>query len=578
MNLKLKCLLIIIVIFTLSVFSYEGFAGDAVDFGNNTCEDENIVYKLSSLNNAHVAVWSYNSNNYLDVCFENDEGHECKDFNNDGINDNVVFRIYNNSGKPYNAHVEQKGMNSSGYVDLCFGEVVCSYNQSCSQGEECFGSISSVKNSHIGDCSVYEAKICCKTGCSIERVFWSKDGNNEITSAKDKDVVLLVVDGSNGCKNERREVNLTIKESRGGSFYNVNVKFNSDGDIEYPWEARRESSLIGNTAYYFEAKLGSQILTSRNLEVLPRTVETGFCGDGILSYNEVCDIGRSSTIMDDIFVNGVDDCSDHSSNWIGNLTCVSCNMIDTSSCKVKCGNNTDCGDIGPCDEGFCIGDNECDNGILEPGESCDGDDFFAEINTCREVSGDLVGDLECDDCQYDINECTILNFEGESCNSCSSCDNIFGGNECTQSVCVNACPGVGSCYYDLGIGEDCKPCNLIDSCEDYKNDLDCEIDRCLVMGENPCEWKDDECVENDKCRWDCDNTYSECVNGYSQKVSSCVLISGGCDAVNDNPARNYPNEISCIGVEEEYPVFTLFNLIISIVLIIGYYFIKKKKG
>ena len=145
---------------------------------------------------------------------------------------------------------------------------------------------------------------------------------------------------------------------------------------------------------------------------------------------------------------------------------------------------------------------------------------------------------------------------------------------------MNSCPGAGSCYYDPddNNGEDCKSCNNVDGCEDYKNELDCELDRCILQLDHKCEWNNGACRENLDCGWDWANIYSTCVNELATKINNCRLISGECDPINDNPARTYPNHIACPSYTElvDFPVFTHGNLIVSLFLLIGYYFVRRK--
>jgi len=371
----------------------------------------------------------------------------------------------------------------------------------------------------------------------------------------------MVVKGNEVCSNF--DLNLKVKMARSiGHVFNIDTSFDGNGEVKFGWQARRHCdqdpiSCLSDPSFFFDADFRGNIFRSEepNLVVSPEGIDVAECGDGDITGREICDIGSSSDNSDDIFVHNLD-CSDQA-DWSGDLTCDGCVRIDTSSCS---------GDSGSC------GDDE-----LNPGESCDGDEFFNDMNECNDLKSSLDGDLECINCQYNSNQCDLITETGggERCTSCSKCDNLFGG-DCNQNVCVNACPGPGSCYYDSGIGEDCKSCHTITRCEDYTNELDCEIDRCVLLLDNPCEWTGNTCKENNKCSWNCDNVYSVCVNGVKTKVGSCSLSSGDCNAIVDNPALNYPNEVICLELEEEFPVFTWVNVVLSIVLLIGYYFWRRK--
>ncbi len=525
---------------------------------SESCNDENIVYRANREHNAHVSVWNA-SGNYLNACFEGDSGHECTDFDGDGANDNVVFRV----NRDKNAHVEEKDEHTDGYKDLCFGGVECSYKEECdiSIGEECFGSMKKTKNSHVGTCDEFQTKICCSPGCRIgfDDVYWSVNGVNMVSSVNEKDVVLMVVDGTSGC-GEINNVSLKIKmeSSVADNVLSVKTDFDEDGKIRYAWQARRHCDkhalqCVVDPIFYFEASFGGHVIQSDEIVVRPEGSEESECGDGLINGIEICDIGSLNSNNDDVLVHNLR-CSDQF-GWNGTLTCDGCAKLDTSSCSGVSGS--------------------CGNNVLNPGESCDGSEYFGDFNTCNELKGILSGELKCENCEYDSIKCILPDGYGEKCTSCSKCDDLFS-NDCSQNVCVNACPGIGSCYYDSGVGEDCKSCQLVTKCEDYTNDLDCDVDRCVLLLDKPCTWEDGKCKENDKCSWNCDDVYSGCVNGVKNKVSACSLVSGDCNAISDNPARNYPDEVVCLEFEEDFPVFGWFNLIISIFLLISYYFIKKR--
>jgi len=203
-----------------------------------------------------VAVSSDTSDGYFDICYELDSGSECLDFDEDGSNDNVLFRIGLDRVK--NAHVEFKEFDTNGYEDLCFGGLECRYDTECDEFEECFGSLKREKNSHIGDCSSYDTKICCKPGCRIDNVFWSKNGVNTVDSAEENDIVLIIVQGSEGCS-EIQDVNLRViqRNSIIDHVFSVDRDFGENGNIEYSWTADRNCDThslfcLSDPLFYFE--------------------------------------------------------------------------------------------------------------------------------------------------------------------------------------------------------------------------------------------------------------------------------------------------------------------------------------
>lgn len=520
---------------------------------NTICEQEHIIYRTTGLKNAHVAVAEDTSDGYFDVCSISDSGHECIDFNSDSLNDNVVFRI--GSERTKNAHVEANYLETTGYEDLCFGSVECTYKTECEEQEECFGSIFREENSHVGDCNAYDTKICCTPGCRVLDAFWSKNGVNQITTANEEEVVFMVVKGTSACSNIGN-VNLKVYKSALEQVLSVNAQFEESGRMLYAWETKRHcSTCVTDPNFYFEVNyLGNKLRSKTpDLTVLEENSVETECGDGRITGNEICDIGLKSDNSDDIFVRNLK-CED--GGWTGSLTCNSCTKINTSSCQGASGS--------------------CGDNTLNPGEICDGNKFLKDLDSCSDLKSDLSGNLECRNCQYNSSQCKVPDISSSRCNSCSQCDNLFS-DSCTQNVCVNACGGPGSCYYALGSGEDCKSCQLVTTCEDYTNELDCEIDRCILLLDKPCEWDNGICKENDKCTWNCNSIYSECINGERSKTGTCSLVSGNCNAILDNPALNYPDSSVCIELEEDFPVFSLFNIIISLSLITSFYLIIKIK-
>jgi len=539
----------------LSRGDFDFLSGEVVSFGDS-CQPDHIVYRLMNNQNGHAELWNKTTQGYINVCLESDKGHTCIDAHSDGNNDNVIFRI----GAETNAHVEKKNFTTPGYQDVCFGRLACTYKNICSGNEECLGSLLKENNSHIAECNVYEKKICCATGCHLQHAFWSTDGSNKISSAHEGDVVLLVINVDVGCAEVQEQVTLRIYTSEGNKVFETQSSFTHQGIIESYWVTPSHSSSRA-VEYYFEATLFGTSLRSESpdLEIFPKDIIINKCGDGVITDKEICDSGALPDHSDDIFVGGIHDCGVQS-GWSGGISCDQCVHINTSLCHGLSGS--------------------CGDGIMNPGELCDGSAYFANIDRCSDISSRLEGSLPCNNCRYDVTQCKRESAPEQECSSCSQCDDLSSIGDCKQNICVSGCGGYGSCYYDPGIGEDCKSCREVTSCDDYTNELDCEVDRCILMGDHPCEWMNDECQESIDCEWDCDNIYTTCVNEVSSKVGMCRLVSGECNELLDNPTNNYPEQIVCgerVQDFAEFPVFTWMNIIVSVFLLIGYYVILRKR-
>ena len=243
------------------------------------------------------------------------------------------------------------------------------------------------------------------------------------------------------------------------------------------------------------------------------------------------------------------------------------------------------------------------NSILEPGEYCDpgsavvdGDEvFFDGVQNCDDISPpgiELDGILNCYSggqrgCQLNIENCTKveITFQGNVCPTCASCDN---DNECDSNMCQNFCAGgSGACHFiGSGPGEDCGSCLNVDSCDDYQTPQSCGSggdDTCNLASRPEwngfvCEWIDGACRTNLDCKWDCENLYGECRGDgfkYKQEGSGCTLaLDESTDHENciaRNPEPNFPQKIACGLYEENFPVFTWINFILSLFLLVCYY-------
>ena len=117
---------------------------------STTCPEDNTIFKIDKSTGGHAGRWD--STTYTnEVCNTGSSGHDC-------TGSNAVIRL----AKTDNSHVEKKGLTTSNYFDVCFGDLICTYAQSCPAGNECIASISKDTNAQIGDCNAYSEKVCCK--------------------------------------------------------------------------------------------------------------------------------------------------------------------------------------------------------------------------------------------------------------------------------------------------------------------------------------------------------------------------------------------------------------------------------
>ena len=263
------------------------------------------------------------------------------------------------------------------------------------------------------------------------------------------------------------------------------------------------------------------------------------CGDGELDPNEYCDKPSGGTLDDIVWFNGIDSCSEIKTSWIDDP-------------------NLDCYESGS-------GGQECQ----------------LDVNGCSEVGGGP-GGVYCNSCNAGSHSC-----EG---------DESFDGTTCTQRECSYQCPAFGGCFYTPGhiFGDQCTDCDSVNECEDYENEFDCRANVCVML-DKVCDWIGGTCKENLDCTWNCDGLYGEPdANGMCHKqTKECeggsyigCCLAGYVNSPNDfykqqclanNPANNYPDEIVCKQLQEQFPIFTSFNLFLSIFLLISYYVIIQRK-
>ncbi len=258
----------------------------------------------------------------------------------------------------------------------------------------------------------------------------------------------------------------------------------------------------------------------------------------------------------------------------------------------------------------------------------------ANIDSCDDLDLSLEGGLGCYGlldivsliCQFDVSDCK---FKTVDCDDCDDCGWDFLGLRCDQNICVNFCTTSGNCHYNATkLINKCEGCAGVISCGGFTNEADCNGDICGLLvrdiicgtlGENNepitggcrvvnelgllCKWDNTKCVPDDSCTWDCGEIYGNCQpDGFKYQISNKCKLIGVCptnqqscvigfdcapdvqcepkkpNVVCNDPSINYPNKIPCNLFEKNFSVFTRFNLIISLIMIISYYTIRNFKN
>ena len=309
------------------------------------------------------------------------------------------------------------------------------------------------------------------------------------------------------------------------------------------------------------------------------------CLNGRLDDNEICDpTARGTPSNPNPRIN---ECSELGFER-GDITCTQECKLNTNQCKCA-DNDSNCINSLPI----------CDGNALNPGEECDGN-TFDNINSCSDIISSWEGDLDCnpDTCRIDFNDCKAI--DTRECVSCEDCNRFFGS--CGANQCVNFC-GLdrGNCFYDenLLLPDRCISCDEIKTCEHYTRQEDCEAHkeeglpggRCIGYALNSnnqvadCRWDGNNCVENIECEWNCPDlevVYGECQSDdfrYPTSVSAakCTELNNNVNC-GINGELKLPDKIKCGVYSEEkvFPVFDGLNILISVLLLISYYIVRRK--
>jgi len=146
---------IIVILIFLSLFFLTDSAKAALNCSYNYCPSGGIqVLKMSASSNAHAGLPSSSYANY--ICCSGISGTSCS-------GGTPFLKLSATSG----AHVQQTSYSSystSACLSPISGESInCIYSTSCTSPYVCLASISGATNAHVGNCSTYSTKVCCRT-------------------------------------------------------------------------------------------------------------------------------------------------------------------------------------------------------------------------------------------------------------------------------------------------------------------------------------------------------------------------------------------------------------------------------
>jgi hypothetical protein len=330
--------------------------------------------------------------------------------------------------------------------------------------------------------------------------------------------------------------------------------------------------------------------------------ETGVCGDGVINTGETCDFINATPIYAGLT------CTNFDSFTGGTLSCdTNTCQINTSQCElppgpycgdgiIQPGEECEAADWGPitnctsfdnftggnltCDLNTCLFDTSqcempdpfCGDGIIQPGEECDGTNW-GPITNCTAFDSYTGGNLTCDpvSCLFDVDECTGNNNTGicgdgiidagEQCdgnpgdatwdwgpiNNCTNFDNFITGSLACAPSCVF---DTSNCempepFCGDGIiqsGEQCDGTNwgVITNCSAFDDfiggSLNCDPVSCLFdtnqcFANNSCgngvRETGEQCDGSDFGGLSCSN-YGNFNQGSLSCTASCTISTSGC--------------------------------------------------
>ncbi len=571
MGKKRGLILGILFLFIITFMSFSS-AADSCSITTACPQTDKQVMRLSDSTNAHGELYSEGNYDYY-LCCNFAGTHSCED--------NIILRLSDVT----NAHAESPVISPINYnYPVCFGDLSCTTttDSNCdnvgSSDTNYFEivSLSAETNAHIGGFDDYPYKICCTTEnlseCTLNSASWSE------TSVENGTTVNLNVGASN-CDGYTLSFEIFEDDLIGDDNVETNPEnvIIESGSAQGIWVSEWQEDAEDPPEYYFKATItngayaGDYIESSKNdddeLKVYWIKDDGGgesYCGDGICNTDEdavSCPEDCSDGLCSDIII-----CSSYTEST--NCNADTCDVADTDcSCEWDT-------DTAQCNEVCGSEGNEsvCGNNVRDTGEVCDGTDLGGY--TCSSFDdfpgGTLLCNSQCDG--FNSSQCTGYTCDNDGTQETGeSCDTEdLGGFQCSDFdeftsgilTCSNACEFVtDQCYggtvYDSG------KCTKIqessDTCEDdgylsYSWTATWEWNERNNFsdpnGDGDCSDIGEEYVYDDgACHLDPDRLFAQCVDG--------------------------SNTVECPS-QIPLPFFNWYNLIITILIIAGIYWLLKK--
>ena len=341
-----------------------------------------VVMDLSSSTNAHGALAGQGSFAGVLCCNFGEGDTSC-------TGNNKILGLSSST----NAHAEIPDLVSPNYNnDVCYDSLkTCrSTDVSCAINEVEVLYISDTTNAHIegaGQSQNYNSKICCvvelpSAECDLTSAIWQYE---EVIEGANVDVI---VDGT-GCSGETISFAVLRRKagpdepcnSIEGCENPANVVFGpGSNSVTGTWTA----APYHDKEYYFVATV---VATGETISSTPDLLVTGL-PSGFCSNITICNQYDTENYCNP------DPCEVAE---VSVPTDIDCDDPDIN-CECIWENNE-------CQAGWGGFSGICNDGVINPGETCDGSDW-GSITGCNNFDVFTGGDLSCVDCQFNTNLCT----------------------------------------------------------------------------------------------------------------------------------------------------------------------------